>query len=325
MSNIIIPFNPTVFKEKNYYATESYGKFVLEPLERGFGQTLGNSFRRLLLSALPGASVFAIEIDGAQHEFQTLPGIVEDVTTINLNLKKLILKIDEKDDSIKRLNINVKGPAVVTGADIELPYGVSVINEDLVIANVSEGGSLKMTIYARNGRGYVTSEANKAERSKVGSSVGIIATDSNYSPITKVNYSVTSTRVGHDENYDRLTLEVWTNGAITPQSALALSAQILIEHYKPFLDLEESVLDVEVFNEQLELEAQQSDDKKIEELDISVRSYNCLKRAGIQTINELANRTEDEVLKLRSLGKKSFREIKEKLIELGLNFRGNVE
>ncbi len=325
MSNIIIPFNPTVFKEKNYYATESYGKFVLEPLERGFGQTLGNSFRRLLLSALPGASVFAIEIEGAQHEFQTLPGIVEDVTTINLNLKKLILKIDEKDDSIKRLNINVKGPAVVTGADIELPFGVSVINEDLVIANVSEGGALKMTIYARNGRGYVTSEANKAERSKVGSSVGIIATDSNYSPITKVNYSVTSTRVGHDENYDRLTLEVWTNGAITPQSALALSAQILIEHYKPFLDLEESVLDVEVFNEQLELEAQQSDDKKIEELDISVRSYNCLKRAGIQTINELANRTEDEVLKLRSLGKKSFKEIKDKLIELGLNFRGNVE
>ncbi len=325
MSNIIIPFNPTVFKEKNYYATESYGKFVLEPLERGFGQTLGNSFRRLLLSALPGASVFAIEIEGANHEFQTLPGIVEDVTSINLNLKKLILKIDEKDESIKRLNIDVKGPAVVTGADIELPYGVSVINEDLVIANVSEGGQLKMTIYARNGRGYVTSEANKAERSKVGSSVGIIATDSNYSPITKVNYSVTSTRVGHDENYDRLTLEVWTNGAITPQSALALSAQILIEHYKPFLDLEESVLDVEVFNEQLELEAQQSDDKKIEELDISVRSYNCLKRAGIQTINELANRTEDEVLKLRSLGKKSFKEIKDKLIELGLNFRGNVE
>ncbi len=325
MSNIIIPFNPTVFKEKNYYATESYGKFVLEPLERGFGQTLGNSFRRLLLSALPGASVFAIQIDGARHEFQTLPGVVEDVTTITLNLKALILKIEDKDDSVKRLEIDVTGPKVVTGADVVLPYGVSVVNEDVVIANVSEGGHLKMTIFARNGRGYVTSEANKVERQKVGGAVGVIATDSNYSPITKVNYNVSSTRVGHDENYDRLTLEVWTNGAITPQAALALSAQILIEHYKPFLDLEESVLDVEVFTEQEEIKAQATEDKKIEELDISVRSYNCLKRAGIQTVLELANKTEDEVLKLRSLGKKSFKEIKDKLIELGLNFRGNLE
>ena len=325
MSNIIIPFNPTIFKEKNYYATENYGKFVLEPLERGFGQTLGNSFRRLLLSALPGASVFAIQIDGAQHEFQTLPGVVEDVTTITLNLKDLILKIDEKDPSVKRLEVDVVGPAVVTGADVVLPFGVSVINEDVVIANVSEGGHLKMTIYARNGRGYVTSEANKVERQKVGSAVGVIATDSNYSPIKKVNYNVSSTRVGHDENYDRLTLEVWTNGAISPQAALALSAQILIEHYKPFLDLEESVLDVEVFTEQEEIKAQATEDKKIEELDISVRSYNCLKRAGIQTVLELANKTEDEVLKLRSLGKKSFKEIKDKLLDLGLNFRGNVE
>lgn len=325
MSNIIIPFNPTVFKEKNYYATDNYGKFVLEPLERGFGQTLGNSFRRLLLSALPGASVFAIQIDGARHEFQTLPGVVEDVTTITLNLKALILKIEDKDDSVKRLEIDVTGPKVVTGADVILPYGVSVVNEDVVIANVSEGGHLKMTIFARNGRGYVTSEANKVERQKVGGAVGVIATDSNYSPITKVNYNVSSTRVGHDENYDRLTLEVWTNGAITPQAALALSAQILIEHYKPFLDLEESVLDVEVFTEQEEIKAQATEDKKIEELDISVRSYNCLKRAGIQTVLELANKTEDEVLKLRSLGKKSFKEIKDKLIELGLNFRGNLE
>ena len=182
-----------------------------------------------------------------------------------------------------------------------------------------------MTIYARNGRGYVTSEANKVERQKVGSAVGVIATDSNYSPIKKVNYNVSSTRVGHDENYDRLTLEVWTNGAISPQAALALSAQILIEHYKPFLDLEESVLDVEVFTEQEEIKAQATEDKKIEELDISVRSYNCLKRAGIQTVLELANKTEDEVLKLRSLGKKSFKEIKDKLLDLGLNFRGNVE
>jgi len=325
MSNIIIPFNPTVFKEKNYYATDNYGKFVLEPLERGFGQTLGNSFRRLLLSALPGASVCAIQIDGARHEFQTLPGVVEDVTTITLNLKALILKIEDKDDSVKRLEIDVTGPKVVTGADVILPYGVSVVNEDVVIANVSEGGHLKMTIFARNGRGYVTSEANKVERQKVGGAVGVIATDSNYSPITKVNYNVSSTRVGHDENYDRLTLEVWTNGAITPQAALALSAQILIEHYKPFLDLEESVLDVEVFTEQEEIKAQATEDKKIEELDISVRSYNCLKRAGIQTVLELANKTEDEVLKLRSLGKKSFKEIKDKLIELGLNFRGNLE
>jgi DNA-directed RNA polymerase subunit alpha len=325
MSNIIIPFNPTVFKEKNYYATDNYGKFVLEPLERGFGQTLGNSFRRLLLSALPGASVFAITIDGARHEFATLPGVVEDVTMITLNLKQLILKIEDKDTTIKRLEVDVVGPAVVTGADITLPYGVEVISKDLVIANVAEGGHLKMTIFARNGRGYVTSESNKAERQKVGGAIGVIATDSNYSPVTKVNYTVSNTRVGHDENYDRLTLEVWTNGSITPQAAVALSAKILIEHYKPFLDLEEATVDVEVFAEQEAQAPAQMEDKKIEEIDISVRSYNCLKRAGIQTVLELASKTEEEILKVRALGKKSFKEIKDKLKELGLNFRGSVE
>jgi DNA-directed RNA polymerase subunit alpha len=325
MSNIIIPFNPTVFKEKNYYATDNYGKFVLEPLERGFGQTLGNSFRRLLLSALPGASVFAITIDGARHEFATLPGVVEDVTMITLNLKQLILKIEDKDTTIKRLEVDVVGPAVVTGADITLPYGVEVISKDLVIANVAEGGHLKMTIFARNGRGYVTSESNKAERQKVGGAIGVIATDSNYSPVTKVNYTVSNTRVGHDENYDRLTLEVWTNGSITPQAAVALSAKILIEHYKPFLDLEEATVDVEVFAEQEAQAPAQMEDKKIEELDISVRSYNCLKRAGIQTVLELTSKTEEEILKVRALGKKSFKEIKDKLKELGLNFRGSVE
>ncbi|OQC49585.1 MAG: DNA-directed RNA polymerase subunit alpha [Tenericutes bacterium ADurb.Bin024] len=325
MSNIIIPFNPIVFKEKNYYATDNYGKFVLEPLERGFGQTLGNSFRRLLLSALPGASVFAITIDGARHEFATLPGVVEDVTMITLNLKQLILKIEDKDTTIKRLEVDVVGPAVVTGADITLPYGVEVISKDLVIANVAEGGHLKMTIFARNGRGYVTSESNKAERQKVGGAIGVIATDSNYSPVTKVNYTVSNTRVGHDENYDRLTLEVWTNGSITPQAAVALSAKILIEHYKPFLDLEEATVDVEVFAEQEAQAPAQMEDKKIEELDISVRSYNCLKRAGIQTVLELASKTEEEILKVRALGKKSFKEIKDKLKELGLNFRGSVE
>ncbi|MDI9510914.1 MAG: DNA-directed RNA polymerase subunit alpha [Bacillota bacterium] len=325
MSNIIIPFNPAVFKEKNYYATDNYGKFVLEPLERGFGQTLGNSFRRLLLSALPGASVFAITIDGARHEFATLPGVVEDVTMITLNLKQLILKIEDKDTTIKRLEVDVVGPAVVTGADITLPYGVEVISKDLVIANVAEGGHLKMTIFARNGRGYVTSESNKAERQKVGGAIGVIATDSNYSPVTKVNYTVSNTRVGHDENYDRLTLEVWTNGSITPQAAVALSAKILIEHYKPFLDLEEATVDVEVFAEQEAQAPAQMEDKKIEEIDISVRSYNCLKRAGIQTVLELASKTEEEILKVRALGKKSFKEIKDKLKELGLNFRGSVE
>ena len=324
MSNIIIPFNPTVFKEKNYYATDNYGKFVLEPLERGFGQTLGNSFRRLLLSALPGASVSLLRLT-ARHEFATLPGVVEDVTMITLNLKQLILKIEDKDTTIKRLEVDVVGPEVVTGEDITLPYGVEVISKDLVIANVAEGGHLKMTIFARNGRGYVTSESNKAERQKVGGAIGVIATDSNYSPVTKVNYTVSNTRVGHDENYDRLTLEVWTNGSITPQAAVALSAKILIEHYKPFLDLEEATVDVEVFAEQEAQAPAQMEDKKIEELDISVRSYNCLKRAGIQTVLELASKTEEEILKVRALGKKSFKEIKDKLKELGLNFRGSVE
>ena len=198
-------------------------------------------------------------------------------------------------------------------------------SKDLVIANVAEGGHLKMTIFARNGRGYVTSESNKAERQKVGGAIGVIATDSNYSPVTKVNYTVSNTRVGHDENYDRLTLEVWTNGSITPQAAVALSAKILIEHYKPFLDLEEATVDVEVFAEQEAQAPAQMEDKKIEEIDISVRSYNCLKRAGIQTVLELASKTEEEILKVRALGKKSFKEIKDKLKELGLNFRGSVE
>lgn len=326
MSNLVIPFTVVNFKEKNYYAKENRGRFIIEPLERGFGQTIGNSFRRVLLSSLPGASVFAVAIDGAQHEFQTLKGVIEDVTTINLNLKNLILKIEEKDQTIKSLIADVVGPAVLTAGDLTLPYGVTVVNPELVIANVSEGGSLKMTIYARNGRGYVTSEVNKGERNKVGTSVGIIATDSNYSPITKVNYEVSQTRVGHDENYDRLTLDVWTDGSITPQEAVALSAKILVAHYTPFLDLDETTLDVEVFSQRVEVgTTTAADDRKIEELDISVRSYNCLKRAGIQTVMELANKTEDEVLKFRSLGKKSFDEIKNKLKELGLNFRGKVE
>lgn len=319
------PFNLPKFTINEFDTTKNYGRFVVEPLERGFGATLGNSFRRVLLSSLPGASVFALTIDGARHEFSALTGVSEDVTTIVLNLKELILKIDGNTSEIKKLELNVKGPAVVTASMLTLPYGVEVINPDHVIANVNEDGHLKMTLFARNSRGYVTSESNKVERAKLGSAVGVIATDANYSPILKVNYRVEDTRVGDDENYEKLMIEIWTNGSVLPQDALSLSSKILVDHYTLFVSVNELSKDLNVFTDKPVETGATFEDKKIEDLDISVRSYNCLKRAGITNISELINRSEDEVLKIKNLGKKSFKEIKDKIEELGQTFRGFVE
>ena len=313
------PFERFGITQADYDGNENYGRFVIEPLERGFGLTLGNALRRVLLSALPGASVYAVEVEGAQHEFSSLPGVEEDVTSIVLNLKDLVLKIDETDDSNKRLEINVDSAKVVTGADIVCPTGVEVVNKDVVIAHVAEGGSLHMVLHARNGRGYFTGEQNKVLHPNF--PVGVIATDSNYSPVKKTNYIVDNTRVGHDSKFDKLTLEVWTNGSILPQEAVVWAARLLIEHLNKFLSLAEITQDINIEKEVETVEENKYENITIEDLDLSVRSYNCLKRASISTVLELTEKSEDDMMKVKNLGKKSLKEIKEKLASIGLSFR----
>ena len=313
------PFERFGITQADYDGNENYGRFVIEPLERGFGLTLGNALRRVLLSALPGASIYAVEVEGAQHEFSSLDGVEEDVTNIILNLKDLVLKIDETDDSNKRLEINVDEAKVVTGADIVCPTGVEVVNKDVVIAHVAEGGSLHMVLHARNGRGYFTGEQNKVLHPNF--PVGVIATDSNYSPVRKSNYIVDNTRVGHDSKFDKLTLEVWTNGSILPQEAVVWAARLLIEHLNKFLSLAEITQDINIEKEVETVEENKYENITIEDLDLSVRSYNCLKRASISTVLELTEKSEDDMMKVKNLGKKSLKEIKEKLASIGLSFR----
>ncbi len=313
------PFQNLEFVENKIDPSQNYGKFVLTPLERGFGVTIGNSLRRVLISSIPGASVFAITVDGAMHEFTSLDGVVEDVTGIILNLKSLVITIDtEVDDSVKVLSLDITGPKTVTAADLILPGDVKVINPDLVIAHVAEGGHLKMTLQCNKGRGYLTNEANKL---LTNFPIGTIPTDSAYSPVTKVNYSIEPTRVEHDTNYDKLVLEVWTNGSITPHDAVALAAKILIAHFQTFTEIAESAQNVAVFDATKVETKDKYENYSIEELELSVRSYNCLKRAGISTVQELCNKTEEEMMKVRNLGKKSLKEVKEKIEEMNLSFR----
>ena len=314
------PFERFEISQADYDGTENYGRFVIEPLERGFGLTLGNALRRVLLSSLPGASIYAVEVEGARHEFTALEGVEEDVTAIILNLKDLILRIDEGDDSNKKLEINVQGPAVVTAGMIKTEgTGVEVINPDLVIAHLTDRGNLKMVLHARNGRGYVTGEQNKILHPNL--QLGTIATDSNYSPVRKANYTVDATRVGHDSHFDKLTIEVWTDGSITPQVALAESANLLIKHFEKFLGVAEITRDINIEKDIAPVEENKYENFAIEELDLSVRSYNCLKRAGIQTVLELTEKTEEDMMKVKNLGKKSLKEIKEKLAAYGLSFK----
>ncbi len=310
-------FEKPEFKIAQYDTQTNVGTFAIEPLERGFGLTLGNALRRVLLSSLPGASIFACEVEGARHEFSSLDGIKEDVTEIILNLKGLVLKIDEDSEATQKLYIDCKGPCVVTGADIQCPGGVSIINPDHVIANVNEDGHLVMTIYARNGRGYVTAEDNKNKSFPI----GMIPTDSNYSPITKVKYEVLPARVGQEIGYDRLEMEITTNGAMMPQEAISLAAKILVSHFELFVDLSEIAKSQEVLAEREEEPKNKYQDMTIDELDLSVRSYNCLKRASIQTVMELTQKTEEDMMKVKNLGKKSLKEVKEKLAAIGLGFR----
>ncbi len=315
------PFEKFSITHADYDGNENYGRFIIEPLGRGFGLTIGNALRRVLLSSLPGASIYAIEVEGARHEFSALEGIEEDVAIIILNLKDLVLKIDGEDEENRRLEIDVTGPKTVTGADIQCPTGVSVINKEVVIAHVTDGGHLHMTLYARNGRGYVTNEMNKTLHPHL--PVGVIATDSNYSPVVKASYTVEPTRVGHDSRFDRLILEVQTNGSCTPQSAVALSAKILVDHFSKYLDLETATRDINIEKEVVVQEENQYENVTIDELVLSIRSGNCLRRAGIQTVMELTEKTEDEMIKIKNLGKKSLKEIKEKLAAMGLSFRSN--
>ena len=316
---------------KSTIIKDNYGKFTIEPLEKGFGLTIGNSLRRVLLSALPGASVFAVQIEGVTHEFSALPGVVEDVTTIILNLKGLVLKVGNttSTDGEYTLEINVSGEKEVTAADINCPSEVEVINKDLVIAHVSEGGKLTMRIFVRNGRGYLTSEGNKSQKfykDKYANVANVIATDSNYSPVVKVSYKVEPTRVQHDSNFDKLVLEIETNGSMNPQDAIALSAQMLVKHFEVISKIITTYEPVDMFAEEVTVvNDEPQTDGQIEDLDLSMRSYNCLKRANITTIKDLVNTSEGDLNRVRNLGRKSIKEIKDKLHKRGLALKEDAE
>ena len=292
-----------------------YGKFVVEPLERGYGTTLGNSLRRVLLSSLPGAAVNSIQIDGVLHEFSTIPGVVEDTTEIILNLKKLALKIHSDEEKI--LEIDVEGPGDVTAGDIRADSDVEILNPDLHIATLSDDAHLRIRMTANRGRGYVSADKNKREDQPI----GVIPVDSIYTPIERVNYQVENTRVGQVTNYDKLTLEVWSDGSLKPDEAVSLGAKILNEHLMLFVGLTEEAKDAEIMVEKEEDKKEKVMEMTIEELDLSVRSYNCLKRAGINTVQELTQKTEEDMMKVRNLGRKSLEEVQSKLAELGLSLR----
>ncbi|AIO18106.1 DNA-directed RNA polymerase subunit alpha [Candidatus Izimaplasma bacterium HR1] len=293
----------------------TYGKFVVSPLERGYGVTLGNSLRRILLSSLPGAAIINCEIDGVQHEFSSIDGVEEDVTSIVLNLKDVVLSIDNDDPNVeKRLEIYVEGPHVVTAKDIICDNEVSIINEDQYICTVNEG-KFRMIMTARRGIGYMNADGNKEYINR--SQIGIIPIDSIYTPVKRVNYDVSPASSGH-ANQDKLTLEIWTNGSISPQKAISIASKMMIEHLEVMVELSEKVKEEEFMIEREDEQNSQILEMQIEDLDLSVRSYNCLKRAGINTVEELTQKTEEDMMKVRNLGKKSLKEVKQKLDELSL-------
>lgn len=306
------------FTIEQYVEDEHYGKFVLSPLERGFGTTIGNAIRRVLLASMPGGAVYSIKVDGVYHEFTAIPGIVEDVTAIILNIKNLILAID--DDESYTLRINAVGETTVTAGDIICPTGVEVLNPDLVICHIAEGGKLEMELKARKGRGYLSSEENKAIYQGSSQGLGTIYTDSIFTPVKKASFEVNPTRVKQNAKYDSLTLEVWTNGSILPQEAVALASKILIEHLQILTNIKDMGELGSLIKDDTADDTVKGTNMPIEELDLTVRSYNCLKRAGIENVDELTQRTEDEMLRIRNLGKKSFKEIKEKLQAIGKSF-----
>lgn len=299
--------------------TTSYGEFMVEPLERGFGITLGNALRRTLLAATPGAAVYAINFvsPNVTHEFASIAGIVENVSRIVLNVKQLILKIDPKmyGDEEVQLKIKSSAPGVITGADIEAPAGVEVLNKDLPLITIADGGAVDLVLLAKNGRGYRSFKDNKEEVKEV----GLITIDSNYSPITKVAYRVEPTKIGRSIDLEKLIIEVTTDGSLTPVEAIAIAAKVLTAHLEYFINLDEEINELEVIG--TEEEEDQELDQSIDELDLTQRSLNCLKRAGIETLRDLVSRSEDEIQEIRNLGRKSFREIKERVANLNLGFK----
>lgn len=313
----MLQFEKPIYKITDSIESNFYGRFELEPLERGFGTTIGNALRRVMLSSLPGSAISSIKIDGVLHEFQTIDGVYEDVTTIILNLKGVVFKNHSNEPKVVRIHATKEGE--VTAGDIEHDADIEVINKDKVIATLSKGGSLNMEMTVTNGRGYVKSEANKKIYDI--KKAGVIAIDSLYSTIERVSYEVGSARVGQDESYDKLILDVWTNGSMKPEEAIALASRILIEHFTILTDLS-AIADVSgMMIEKTEDPKVKALETSIEDLDFSVRAYNCLKRAGIHTLQDLVNKSESDMMKIRNLGKKSLKEVLDKIRDMGLVLR----
>ena len=299
-------------------ASENYGKYIVDPLERGFGQTLGNALRRVLLSSLPGAAVTSVRIEGVQHEFSTIPGVKEDVTEIILNLKRLVVRLHT--DTMKTITVDVKGPHDFTATDLAVDSDVEIINPDVHICTLNADAHLQMTLTIDKSRGYVTADKNKTATMPI----GVIPIDSIFTPITKVNYAVEDKRVGQITDFDKLTLEVWTDGSIQPDEAISIAAKILQNHLSMFTALTERSATVD-FNEPEDNKKEKVLEMTIEELDLSVRAYNCLKRAGINSVAELVQRNQEDMMKVRNLGKKSLEEVEQKLAGLGLTLRAAEE
>ena len=315
----MIKFEKPQYKVTEYDETSNYGKFELEPLEKGFGLTLGNALRRVMLSSLPGSAITSINIDGVDHEFQTITGIYEDVTAIVLNLKGIVIKNHSEEEQVLTLNVDKEG--VVTAGDIDCPADVEIINKDQEICTIVKGGKLNMEMTISNGRGYVRAEANKKLLKKA--KVGTIAIDSIYSPIERVNYEVEEARVGQSTNYDKLVIEIWTNGSMKAEEAIALASRILIEHLNILTDLNEIADITGIMAEKEEDPKVKALETSIDDMEFSVRAYNCLKRSGINTMQDLVNRKESDMMKIRNLGKKSLKEVLDKVKAMGLSFKND--
>lgn len=315
----MIKFEKPEYKVTEYDESNSYGKFELEPLEKGFGLTIGNALRRVMLSSLPGSAICSINIDGVNHEFETIEGIYEDVTAIVLNLKNIVIKNNSDENQILTLNVDKEG--VVTANDIVCPPEVEIINKDQEICTIVKGGKINMEIQVSNGRGYVRAEQNK--KLLKNPKVGTIAMDSAYSPIERVNYEVEEARVGQSTNFDKLIIEVWTNGSMKPEEAIALSSRILIEHLNILANLNEIADITGIMSEKEEDPKIKALETSIDDMEFSVRAYNCLKRSGINTMQDLVNRKESDMMKIRNLGKKSLKEVLDKVKAMGLSFKND--
>lgn len=315
----MIKFEKPQFKVSEYVESRNYGKFEIEPLERGFGTTLGNALRRVMLSSLPGDAITSVHIDGVLHEFQTMDGVIEDVTQIILNLKGVVVKNHTSEPKIIKLNVSKEG--VVTAADIEKDADIEIINPEQEIATLVKGGKLSMEMTIGSGRGYVRAEANKKLLTDV--KLNTIAMDSNFSPIERVNYEVEGARVGQDDTYDKLTMEVWTNGSMKPEEAIALASRIIIEHFEILTKLDEIADETGLMKQNADDSKTKALEMSIDELEFSVRAYNCLKRANINTLQDLTQKSENEMMKIRNLGKKSLKEVIDKVKEMGFSFKND--